>query len=260
METPRDSRQRWEPAAAASAYQSRRNRSAKKDGFFGAMLAGYVQTEKHFRDWMRRAVKQTRRGQKPERPESLPEWIRAEALPLARQFALRYGADLPLVGNRLSYDELVADPPMPSLCAMIDAQVVSEGSMDPADLKKWGEDFVATFVDAEVSRAIAEVVAPEELTASAAARGRCFVNAFRHFDQERKIGRSVDGFGIAFITGVDHIYASADLGHPKPRDLAEIAVAWGLDRGPRDEVIQRWKSKACQCRRRKKRGGKPAAT
>lgn len=260
MGPPRESAQNWTPAVAAADYQSRRNRSAKKDGVLGAMLAGYVQMEKHFREWMCRAVKQTRRGEKPERPEPLAEWIRAEALPLARRFALKFNADLPLVRDRLSYEQIVANPPMPSLFAMMDALVVSESSRNPADLRTWGEDLIATFADVNLSRVIADVAAPEDLTAIAATRGRCIVNAVRHYDRKGKVGRSIDGFGMAFMLGVNRVFSIAGMGQPEPRDLAEIAVAWGVDGGPRDEVLLRWKRKMSQFRRRRKGDGKLANT
>jgi len=259
MQTIPDPKEWWTPAQAADSYRDRRGRIALRDGASGEMWAGNVYAETAVASWLRETVGRAEKGMAPIPMKPLPDWVRRWALPTARDLFLKGGDGMSedillLVRDPFIFDQVVADVPLAAHQAQMEALVALDRSFCRRNLRECGERYRKALANPHGFYEGAQEMAAADLGMLASGAGRYLVELVQWADGNDSPGAPVDLFTTAFIMGVASTYAHAQVDGPKPQDLGEIAIVWGLDHGPRKSVLRRWNHKAEQFRERMRAG------
>jgi hypothetical protein len=225
----------WKPEDAMESYRRRRHRSAVRDGAAGAILAADAYTSEAMGDWYREAESRVTKGVAPVPPKPFPNWVR---------LALILGADFvdKSEGNQWVFQQLVTNPPLPELHALMAAFAEGERSAVRARWAELGERYRAAC--GVNGKPFAPDTASCDLGVIAAHGGRLLIELVREVRSQRGRGHPTDRLVTNFIKGVAATYECESMGKPMPLDLAEVAVAWGVSQGPQKRVHRLWKSRA----------------
>jgi len=149
--------------------------------------------------------------------------------------------------DKFLFEQLMAEPPLPVLYVQMAAFTESLRSAR-FDWGKFGEMYRAAC--GKGGGEFVQKAGAEELGVTAALCGRRFSELIRQADNGRRPGHPAHLDTTMFIMGVTGTYMRAGYGEPKPRDLAEIAMVWGISEGRRPVVVRQWNSRAEEYRGR----------